>query len=270
MNERFLFDPSISETKEQIPQKAGKIEKQETPDTKGKMEASKNWSSAEWKEQQGAMKNEPYLAADHKVFGDIDRAFFEIERQNQLERTFERSPDAPYQSVDTRLIIRAPSFKNWGDSYHTTRREGTLEREENAVIEIARQISSHVNEILDNPKLTPKNQQSKIDEELEHANIFSRDGFPVYLKEYEGPRGPVYVVQDGSHRVAAAKLVGLDRIQGHVGSSPDITTARKVWYEALALMPEQAQNALRATYDQVHPPTASEKKADREVPFASA
>ena len=227
-----------------------------------KMEASKNWSSEEWKEQQREMNDEPYLAADPEVFVSIDHAFFEIEEKNALERMSERFPEAPIESVETRLIVRAPSFKDWGDSYHQIRRPGTSERGENAVIEIAREISAHVNGILQNPNIAPEDRQSEIDRALEGADIFGNSGLPVCLKAHEGPRGPMYFVQDGSHRVAAAKLVGMDRVSARVGSASDKTMARKVWYESLVLMSKEAQNELRTIYDHVYPPTAEEKIAD--------
>ncbi len=227
-----------------------------------KMKESKNWSVADWKDHQDTLKDEPYLAADPAVFVSIDHAFFEIERKNELERMSERFPEAPIESVETRLIVHSPSFKNWGDSYHQMRRPGTSERGENAVIEIACEISVHVNGILENPNIAPEDRPSEMDRALEGANIFGNSGLPVCLKAHEGPRGPIYFVQDGSHRVAAAKLVGMDRISVRVGNASDKTMARKVWYESLVLMSGEAQNELRAIYDQVYPPTKEEKIAD--------
>ena len=263
MNERTPVTPSDSEGFKFPSQETHKSPKQElehSPEIK--MKASKTWSAAEWKHRQNELKDEPYLAADPALFVSIDHAFFEIERHNHLVRMSERSPDAPIQSVETRLIIHAPSFQNWGNSYHNTRRDGTLERKENAVIEIARQISAHVNGVLENPNIDPTAKQLKIQDVLERENIFGDVVLPVILKGHEGPRGPVYFVQDGSHRVAAAKLVGLDRVYGRVGETLDHQTARVAWYESLALMPEEARNDLRAVYDQVYPPTTQEKKLD--------
>lgn len=232
----------------------------------GKIEASKTWSSADWLEQQRKMNDEPYLAPDQRTFADIEGAFAEIERQNHSERTFERSPDAPYKSVDTRLIVRAPSLKGWGDSYHEVHRKETSKQGENAVIEIARKISSNVNNVLENSDITDEADRTlSIDAALDSAGVFRDDSFPVYLKGHEGPRGPVFLVQDGSHRVAAAKLAGLDHVRGRVGGLTDEKTAKKVWFESLALMPEKARISLRAIYDQVYPPTPEDKIADDEA-----
>ncbi len=221
-------------------------------------------TSADWLKEQKKLKEEPYLAPDRKTFSDIQGAFFEIERQNHLDRVDERSSDTPVRSIDTRLIVRAPSLKDWSDSYHTAHDEFTSARGENAVIEICRKISSTVKSIGAESGISTDEQLLKTDRALEEAGIYS-EAFPIRLKGYEGPRGPIYVAEDGSHRVAAAKLTGLDHVRGKVGDAKDKEKARKVWYESLALMPITAREELRATYDQVYPPTPEEKQADEEA-----
>lgn len=249
-------DMSVEDRKA-IQAEIDKLNKEKDSETSPKLEASKHWSSAEWLVELKKMGDEIFLAPDRKVFADILTTFSEIERQNSVAREDERSLDAPFKSVDTRLIVRAPSLADWSDSYHSARDETTYQRGENAVIEIARKISS----------LSQDGEQN--DAALEMARIFSKDSFGVILKGYEGPRGPIYLVEDGSHRVAAAKLVGLDHVFARVGEQKDKQAAKKVWYEALALMPQEAREELRAVYDQVYPPTSEEKQVD-EAAFINA
>lgn len=215
-----------------------------------KLEVSKRWSSAEWLAEQEKMSNEVFLAPEQKMFVDIVTAFSEIERQNHVTRVDQRSMDAPFAPIETRLIVRAPSLNNWSDSYHAAMNEATSQHGENAVVEIARKISS----------LCHGGEQN--DAALEGARIFRKDSLSITLKGYEGPRGPIYFVEDGSHRVAAAKLVNLDHVLARVGKQEDRQVAEKTWYEALTLMPQEAREALRAVYDQVYPPTPEERQAD--------
>lgn len=51
-----------------------------------------------------------------------------------------------------------------------------------------------------------------VEAEIEHVFHQNRPGERIQLLVLEGPGGPIYLVEDGTHRVAAAKLLGLEHI----------------------------------------------------------
>jgi hypothetical protein len=69
-------------------------------------------------------------------------------------------------------------------------------------------------------------------------------------------------MEDGSHRVAAAKLVELDSIYARTSIIPDISMRPVVWYESLALMPKDTREELLRSYDVVYPPTPEMRDAE--------
>ena len=207
------------------------------------------WTDEEWKERQAAMKKETFLAPSEEVFSGIDSAFYEIRRQHGFKTISCRDFEAPVETVPTKAIVRAPSLRGWQNSYHTPHYEETRARGENAVIEIARKMA--------------KDAVQGADQQLQQ-NYFLRDGFPVLAEKIEGPRGPMYFIQDGSHRTAAAKLIGMESIDARVGGLQDPKQAERLWYESLALMPARSREELLRVYDHLYPPTEEERKDDQD------
>lgn len=212
-----------------------------------------HWTSDEWKARQREQSTEIYLASDPQLDLEIAKAFSEIERQNNVDRVFERSPQAPYVEVPTERIVRTPSLGGWEKSYHQPHKPETSQRGENAVIEIGRSMSTVINNCLENDRVPAIKKDATIERALQEL-CFRNDHFPVFLKTIHGPRGPIYLVQDGSHRVAAAKLIGLEAIHARVGHLTDTEQAKRVWYESLALMSPQARTELMRVYDAIYPP----------------
>ncbi|MCW1930653.1 MAG: hypothetical protein KIH62_005105 [Candidatus Kerfeldbacteria bacterium] len=232
--------------------------------TPSMFEGMHTWSAQDWLAHQRAAQTENYLAPDGRVYTEIQRAFNEILRQHGIIEIFERSADAPYVAIPVRTIVRTPSLMNWGDSYHEMRTEDSKARGENAVIEIARKM---VDGILSKYREYPSNkdkQQASIARFLQEE-FFSRSGRTVvYAKKFIGPRGPLFVIEDGSHRVAAAKLAQVDTIYARTSNIANTKILPTLWYESLALMPAHAREELLRCYDAVYPPTPATKKIESE------
>jgi murein DD-endopeptidase MepM/ murein hydrolase activator NlpD len=115
------------------------------------------------------------------------------------------------EKVPIERIVATPKLENWADEYHKAWKKGELTSVENLSVRINKE----------GDKFWEKTQQ------------------PVKLTKISGPKGPIYAVEDGSHRVAAAKLAGVSEIPAEV---EDLTDRRefmtsdeveKSWWEAL-------------------------------------
>jgi len=121
------------------------------------------------------------------------------------------------EKVPTERIIATPRLRNWADEYHKDWGKGELTSVENLSV----QINKEGDEFWGKTR-TQQQQQ------------------PIKLTKISGPKGPIYAVEDGSHRVAAAKLAGVSEIPAEV---EDLTNRRefstsdeidqKSWWEAL-------------------------------------
>lgn len=203
------------------------------------------WSDEDWQNAHSKLSNLPYLTPDHKLYSKISSTFYEVSEVRGLSNVNEYDSNASVEMVDPRLIVRAPSFKNWSSHYHPCRSKESEQIGEPSVIEIARKITQ---------------RKSKSMEKLD--DIYQANSAGVKLKRINGPRGPIYLVSDGSHRVAAAKLVGLSQLRAMVGETKsDIET--DFWFEAIREMSEEAKHELMRVYDLVYPP-AKEDLANEE------
>lgn len=118
----------------------------------------------------------------------------------------------PYQeSVLTSQIIASPSLDNWADEYH-----GDWAADGLSSVEVLSE------EILKNQEDFWKNNQHE-----------------VKLTKIDGPKGPIYAVGDGSHRVAAAKLAEALEIPAEVSDlskRKEYSTTKEtdtLWWQAL-------------------------------------
>lgn len=248
--------------REPRPESLSQSERQENAQFEYAVKAAE-WTPTEWKTHQLEMQKTLYLASDNQLFYDMDIAFNEIERQNNANRINERSPNSKYEKIPTHLIVRTPGLKHWGNSYHSPHHAETRTRGENAVIEIARKISAAINSIINNDALSSSEKQKAIDQYIQ-KNFNRKKNFPTFLRKLNGPQGPIYLVEDGSHRTAAAKLIKLEHIFARVGELEDPSQNETVWYESLALMPEAARTELLRVYHELYPIDAEEEQTEDE------
>ncbi|MBT6069087.1 hypothetical protein HOG48_05000 [Candidatus Peregrinibacteria bacterium] len=205
-----------------------------------------SWNDAQWKEEQRKLSKHPYLAShNNELFQGIGHALGRVAKLRGYISTNPYEPDTPNQIIDPRLIVRAPSFANWSDQYHQAHSEEARERGELSVIEIGRKIAS---------RSTGSKNSNQLLQSLD--DVF-REEDRVKLRQINGPRGPIYFVNDGSHRVAAAKLTGLEKIKAGVGTyTPPEGEEDILWFEARHLMSPEAWQELNRVYDLIYPPTA--------------
>jgi len=123
----------------------------------------------------------------------IDNSFF-----NQALMWISAEEEERFSWVETDKIVGRPFAKSfsddgWSHEYHS--RTGRIV-----------QIATNLLQVLQDPD---DMVESAIDHVFHHQNKpYER----IQLLVLEGPRGPIYLVEDGTHRVAAAKLLGLKRI----------------------------------------------------------
>jgi len=123
----------------------------------------------------------------------IDNSFF-----NQALMWISAEEEERFSWVETDKIVGRPFAKSfsddgWSHEYHS--RTGRIV-----------QIATNLLQVLQDPD---DMVESAIDHVFHHQNKpYER----IQLLVLEGPGGPIYLVEDGTHRVAAAKLLGLKRI----------------------------------------------------------
>jgi len=153
----------------------------------------------------------------------IDNSFF-----NQALMWISAEEEERFSWVETDKIVGRPFAKSfsddgWSHEYHS--RTGRIV-----------QIATNLLQVLQDPD---DMVESAIDHVFHHQNKpYER----IQLFVLEGPGGPIYLVEDGTHRVAAAKLLGLKRIPCSVISIKyplkQVTTDREMfeyWQRAIDL-----------------------------------
>ncbi len=209
------------------------------------------------REKQIALKHELYLAKDNDVLREIQSAFSEIRRQQGVDVTDDGLDRSGYKQVSTSLIVRAPTMKDWSDSYHALRDNSATQRGENAVIEIATRISQQA---------VQSQNIGDLDSWLKEE-VYKEGGIGVEVNSILGPRGPLYLVHNGSHRVATAKLLHLPSIWVNAREPRDSQQALARWYDAMALLGERARKELQSTYDRVYPAASKAQIEDENLQF---
>ena len=126
-----------------------------------------------------------------------------------LTENYSGEPIGP-KKVLTSTIVATPRLENWSDEYHRDWVEGELSSVEAMSVDLSR----------------------------DPDKFWGKSG-PIGLTEINGPGGPLYSVDDGSHRVAAAKLADILGVPAEVedmtnrkefSTSDEVT---KSWWEAL-------------------------------------
>jgi len=145
------------------------------------------------------------LKEKHKTMGELPYI-------NAMALTENYSGESISQErVLTSTIVATPRLNDWSDEYHKDYAKGELSSVEAMAVDLSK----------DPEKFWQENKHS------------------VKLTKVNGPKGPLYGVGDGSHRVAAAKLANALEVPAEVEditdnrefSTPDEVT--KSWWQAL-------------------------------------
>lgn len=86
----------------------------------------------------------------------------------------------------------------------------------------------------------------------------------VRVTKLLGPRGPVFFSEEGNHRLAAARLIGLRKVRGVVEAVADPRAALDEWYDVLVRLEPGALRQLTTLYDAMYPATEAQKRQERE------
>ena len=241
-----------------IPESVGQVESVSNYDT---LRTASSWTSEEWLGHHRELRELPYLReyeGEKDLYMSFGSARYRAMKDLGVEQVSSRVEGARFKKVPTELIVRAPSMIDWSHSYHDPRNPD----EPNAVVEIGKKMARLYQESLvaGNAQTTQEGHFDKriIDE------IYKKDRHHgVNLEKIEGPRGPIYFVEDGSHRVAAAKLVALDHVFGFVGYQKDESNSDEVWFQTLARLGYDEREQFLALYDQMYPKTDEEGAAEK-------
>ena len=161
--------------------------------------------------EQTEIRPEAPKAVDVAALKEKHQAMKELPytKTSVLTENFSGKP-AGQERVLVSTIVATPRLDNWGDEYHQDWTKGELSSVEAMAVDLS-----------------------------EDPEKFWQESDPVKLTKVNGPKGPLYSVEDGSHRVAAAKLADVLEVPAEVGdltdrkefSTPDEVT--KSWWEAL-------------------------------------
>lgn len=238
------------------------IEGQPSLDSLQTVMEMEQWETPQWLERQREARTENFLAPNDITYIEISSTFDEIKRQNHVVEIDERSQEAIYDCIALKAVVRAPSLRDWGNSYHDSLDPATTSRGENAVVEIARKMARITAEGMRQYGVNSAEALDRITKQLK-TEFFDRAGTqPPRAKRLDGPRGPIFLMQEGSHRTAAAKLLKFNKIFALTSSIADPVAQRKVWYESLALMPEVARTELLRSYNEVYPPSEADQASE--------
>lgn len=129
-----------------------------------------------------------------------------ISAQDFEDTIGDKKMDLGFCRVKTDAIIGSvsPAFKNWSSEYSS--REGQIER-------IA-------TELRDTQDPQPLNE---IVERIFHVQSQKQ---PIRLNLFHGPNGPIFMVEEGTHRVAACKLAKTDSVLAEVSESKE---PQEIW-----------------------------------------
>ena len=99
------------------------------------------WIDSDWKSEQEKLADLPYFGKkNEKANMEFDSARNILADYYGYEMIDEYGFEAPIEIVDPKMVIRAPCFKNWSDSYHEVRTQDSVIKNENSVIEIAKKM----------------------------------------------------------------------------------------------------------------------------------
>ena len=262
---------SVEKFKEQYPEKyaslpasqdiSQKKEQVESVSNYDTLRTASSWTSEEWLGHHRELRELPYLReyeGEKDLYMSFGSARYRAMKDLGVEQVSSRVAGARFEEVPTELIVRAPSMRDWSHSYHDPRNPD----EPNAVVEIGKKMARLYQESLvaGNAQTTQEGHFDKriIDE------IYKKDRHHgVNLEKIEGPRGPIYFVEDGSHRVAAAKLVALDHVFGFVGYQKDESNSDEVWFQTLARLDSTERTQFLAFYHDIYPQTAEQATEEK-------
>lgn len=229
---------------------------------------SADWTDEQWQERQRRLSELPYLGR-YRPNADsvVNSARDEIVRQDGIETIDPRSKEATEEAIETRLIVRAPTFRDWSSHYHSAHDKASADRGDSSVVEIGKKMALRVDQaVKNNPRASKEELRVAANRALNDVFRGNNGAFMIIAKQVDGPRGPIYFVEDGSHRTAAAKLAGLPKIIARVGYvEGDKAALDSLWFESLQMMGDDARADLEATYDSVYPPTPDDREREAEL-----
>lgn len=235
------------------------------------------WKNEDFDRARSEMKNIPCIKKEG-VSGAIDTAR-SIRQAYEREHGGEANPwKEEVAFFDPTHIMLRYGGEDWTYGFHEQKAYGkeATDEVESSVTGIAKNIMGQTKELAEQYREAIKETPPEHRNELKRyyrarlddffATMFQREEYGnVRVREWMGPRGPVYMTVDGNHRLAAARMLGFRRVRGSVERIPDPEEAKKEWYAMLGMLKESEREEVRRVYDALHPPkTNEERKRDAE------
>lgn len=238
------------------------------------------WSDADFEEARIRMKNLPCIR-NAATAEDTLEALAKLGKS--LGGTYDDVWESRVESFSPEQVAMRYGYgEDWSYEFHQQRKleEGKTTyvqdyQTESSVTGIAKRMVREVGKLVrgakrDMVEVADPEERKRIGEELvdQAENIFD----DIYRKEPEqdrisvtkldGPRGPVYLcIENGNHRLAAARLIGLRRVRGEVTSFRDGKGSQH-WFDFLAALPATSRMRWRDLYEQIYPPSKEEAAKD--------
>ncbi len=233
-----------------------------------------HWTEEDFERHHQEMKSIPCIRgpeAYRNVTGTISKL---VDYYEQKPGTFWQESVQPFEP---RQVIMRYGGEDWSYAFHTQPKYGgSADTQESSVTGIAKKIVQKiphlVQEYTKEINAAAPEQRPTLEHELvvKAEDVFSEMYYPdqrlgnVAVEKIEGPRGPVYITQDGNHRIAAARLIDLKRIRGIIKEPKEKSITKEFWYELLAMLPADQSHELQELYSTVYPADANAQKEDQE------
>jgi len=155
---------------------------------------------------------------------------------------------------------------DWSYAFHKQFKNEKSSDIESSVTGIAKKIVEGIRgalqrarqEIADYPQERNQIEQELVDRvESLMDSVYRKnpDSDQIIVTQLDGPRGPVYIcTENGNHRLASARLIGLKRVRGQVEFFQD-GKGPEHWSEFLALLPEESRKEWLSVYEKIYPST---------------
>lgn len=239
------------------------------------------WTEADYVRELEKMGDTPCIEGSEAAQA-IGQAIYDLDRYVQHEKQISELWQTEVKAFSPKQVIMRYGGRPWNYHFRHQRTEGVssaADETEPVVTGIAKKIvetvSRTVHEYAEKMKAAESDvMQAQLGRELTQAvegtfePIFPQKNDVDHLRvtELMGPRGPVYFTTvNGNHRLAAARLIGLERVRGEVRQIVDAETAHAYWFDLLAILDQETRDQMLRVYDAVYPVNAHERQTEEEA-----
>jgi hypothetical protein len=239
------------------------------------------WTEADYARELEKMGDIPCIEGSEAAQA-IGRAMHNLDWYIQHEKQISELWQTEVKAFSPKQVIMRYGGRPWNYHFRRQRMEGAssaADETEPVVTGIAKKIvetvSRTVHEYAEKMKAADSDVvQAQLGRELTQAvegtfePIFPQKNNVDHLRvtELMGPCGPVYFTTvNGNHRLAAARLIGLEKVRGEVRQIVDAETAQAYWFNLLAILDQETRDRVLRVYRSVYPTDTVEERTEGEA-----